>query len=1244
LFGKKISTWEFRANLGDEMSKLALFLLFFVMISSAAVTRPWENASWVASNPNIFNYGIDVWWNLPEFEASLDTLPVHDHVPDTSVQTELAEAERAKSEARKNLVGCSKFSEVAHLWSVPSSSIIAVIPTFNTVVDCYSYKNNWKLAVDHSLNALELSSSLAEKTVSEARNSFDAVRFLGLCNPSFSSRPNDLCNKGSSALISYDSHLSDGSYGTFQLFLNLGSELENELVQHKPDFSSLEAMFALLWSENGTIPTFQHINNQSKEAISSAEGQYDVLRRISLERKTFVEKKISGLKQHKIHLITRSSLSHSASALGTVSEQFSSIQVQKSLLDSALHNTELLRQNIYQKEYLASAIINMNSTASNYSQLIQKSEVLLETALTAVDQQKEEAQNEILISSQQQNLNPDSVRLLQKANSSFNQGQSSQHLGTMFEHYSDAARYARMALNQRPAESKILITSALSTLEDLVLRAKKDEIDVTTEEETLLLVQSLDSFEVDAYVQAAISSIISKASLYYADDLAISRASIIEQISLAGPAAQDLLGELKRLENGRVVDGVVKIPESIGYLKQLQNHYLYLEGELKMYLAEVLSNSVSSSSKIFFSNIVLDQPTDVLMDIIINNPKDYGGKEISVPVRLSPPIHFLYSDVSAGQQHIENMYTEDDVLYLLFSEIRPFETKRISIEKQEVIAHTLSKQISAVGTGSGMAYVTEVLEFELDYYVPHHELLQDYSKTLIDGAPPTRPLEAGKHTISSEYLLEDAYTESLSNIKSYVLGTRSKIEYVLEIVPKIDLDTVPILITSANSTEISSFSMYPTTGEKLDSPKKLSDVSYLSTLHNLKAGFPSRIRVSYVVEDPASYLSSQLAVFDGLNLTSEEKSLHLQAQSLANSGNFTQAIELLEKIKLLKKEQEKEDAKARKKISLLEAKLQEERNELDLLPPDSYGSSVMSKLRARKEELELLSNTLLHANTSNKLSLLESVDFKWLSKELNSFAKSSYKEYNTLKERLYHTRNSTTPPEYLFFETALNRLQAAPNVEYAVTVAKALSEIKTIVEKEEALQQSKIDSRSLLLDKFRLELEPLLKQYSHQSSEAKGTDYSSRFTESISQVEKLLKAAESSLVETPLHFDSKFNSLNQSAKKIRLILSSLRNESASQIALLETLSYQKSLNEESRTELSRKLSTIRSIHQSGDYINSLRASSILSKSIKEVQNDDHSGLLVLGVTAIAILAALLVYLLKPKKNPVLKKVPRLGDF
>jgi hypothetical protein len=1226
------------------MSKLALFLLFFVLVSNATFIRPWDNASWIATNPNIVSTGVEIWWNLPELQKTLDSFQLPEETQNSAVDGEIWKARDAKNTASKNYYGCMALPELVKLWGNQAQAPVAVFQSFSAAFSCVEYEKNWKLALDHSLTALELSETQALNSISTSRRTFDRIRFLGLCNLSFRARPDDICNSGEIAFSSYDSHQTEGNFGAMSIFQNHSEELSNQLRSHNPDLSFINLAFGLLWGTNGTIQTHERITNKSLEAVENANMQYEILQSIAHQRKRTAEGVISELEKQKIHLISRATSSTELDFAGTIRDYFVRLQEEKSQTDQELQEAGFVRNSIFLDGCLATAISQTNKTANKYSHILSETDSIRNAARLAVKQQMEEAKTELERTQLERQLNPASIELLQKANKSFVSAQKSTVMGVQYEKYSESTILARMARSQRSSESQILIQTSISKLQTLIKNARTDDIDVTTEEETLSLLGGLEEYEIDAYVQSAISNIISKARLKYADDLMRKRSSLIKKISLGGSSTQDLKSELQKFETGVVVDGSILFPESIGHLKQLKSNYAYVEDELALHLGDVVGNSMAGSATPIFSPIYLDTPADIVLDVVLTNPMQYGARNVQVPVTASPQVPFLYSDVVSGKGSLSGLYTDSEYLYLTFSNVSPFEQKRLTLSKSMVIAHTESKSVHAVAIGNGMALVKEVLEFQLDMPIPHLELLQDNYKATIDGASATRPLDSGKHKLRLEYYVPDAYMEAVSNLKSYPIGPKSQIEYVITITPTIDLDVVPILVESTNNSGISSMSIYAITGEKMTKPKKLSENAHSADISNLVANVPAKIHISYLVEDSKSFFESELLPYRNLELGPDAKKLFDQAEQHASGGNYSQAIELIKQLQATHKSEQKQLDGMEKKIAVLSGKLQNELSELnEHLPAETLASPFLSKLEARRIELAKISSNVPKLNVSERLAALEAIDFRWIGKELNAHAKSSYKEYNDLKERFYVAGNSTTASEFMTFESSLNRFQASPRVEYAVAVVDSLEEVRSLVKSQEVLLSEELSERKHMFEKFKEKTNSILEPYSKQLSAAKGTDYSGRFAISSSTVEKQLKDVGNSIDSDPRIFNGKLESLNISLRKMYSILSSLENESLSTISLNEHLIIRLP-DSDSKSNLIDNLRTMKKLHESSEYVNSLRAGVAISEKLKQEQNPDGDGLLMLGISAMAILAILAFYLFKPKPKPALKKVPKLGDF
>ena len=936
------------------MSKLALIFLLFVSVISAAYQRPWENQSWVSSNPNIFSYGVELWWNVPELHKTMESLEFQDIEYKGGVKTYVDQAKLRKKQTEENYWACTSDPHLDSLWLMAGphvSSFMSLLSEFSKISNCITYKSNWIAVVDSSLNSLEQSSRDASISIASARKNYDEINFLGLCNVNFTYRDSQNCAGMEAAFIAIDNNLTEGKYGGYNLFLTTSKDIEKELLKPEPNLSSLTNMLALIWDDEGAISLFDNLNQTAVDIKHTNEQRFDSLLSTANGREMILASNIAEMEKQRLYLIQNAPSSFEAQKTETVKILFENLKQEKNKVDVKLQQAELVRWMVFQQNYLADAIMETTGAADEFDALIEESSDILDSARVTVQQQKNEAEEEILKASAVPNPSPSAVDTLNEAKKFFEEGENTQTFGDQFLYYSKAAALARSASDQRNYESEALIQSSIAQLEELIANAKKDGINVVAEEENLAMLKELDSYQVETYVQSSINSIISKAKTKYDDSLIDLRSIITDMISFAGPSAADLSTDLEKYEQGMITDGKIDYLNSIGRLSELMDNYLYLEEELSQYMGAVVGNILSTTASPLIYNVFLDEPADVELDVMFANNKKYGAQNVNTRVTLPSVIPFLYSDIESGQESVEGIYVDGNDLVITFNEVAPFETKRVQFSKKIIAADTVSKKTSAEGIGNGAAYVDEVLEFELGFDIPRLELLQDLSNTLIDGADPGRPLKKGTHTMTSQRTLSDAYEETVTEITSYPLGINSQVEYNIKITPKMDLDSVSLFIDSLNNSAISSLNVFCATGEKLDDVERISETQYTAKIFNLKENSTAVVRVSYLVEDTESFVRRQISELENMNASETCMSVLDEAKIQTAAGNHTKALELVETFKQFLKEEQKQVAKLQKEYDELNKKFSDEFAEiLEVLPSAPLNSSFTEKLSARKDE------------------------------------------------------------------------------------------------------------------------------------------------------------------------------------------------------------------------------------------------------------------------------------------------------
>jgi hypothetical protein len=158
-----------------------------------------------------------------------------------------------------------------------------------------------------------------------------------------------------------------------------------------------------------------------------------------------------------------------------------------------------------------------------------------------------------------------------------------------------------------------------------------------------------------------------------------------------------------------------------------------------------------------------------------------------------------------------------------------------------------------------------------------------------------------------------------------------------------------------------------------------------------------------------------------------------------------------------------------------------------------------------------------------------------------------------------------------------------------------------------------------------------LKKYIGEATAAKGTEFSPLFTytekeveSKITELEKLFKAADQQLVQ------NKMDSLNKTGQNLVDTINLLRNQANSKLELVERLYNETApgMGQSERNTLEQKIGSMRGLVNSGQYVNALRAAGKILDDIQGAKGGGTNNLLLLGITAIAILAVVIVYVLK----------------
>ncbi|MFH1785480.1 MAG: hypothetical protein ABH842_03545 [Candidatus Micrarchaeota archaeon] len=1219
---------------------LVLSILFILLsISFASFSRPWLDENWVDSNPNIWTYGMEYWWNLPEFDKTINSIDF-DQLPNLQnypkIKNYIEQTKNYGETSQKNMNDCI-FEVIVAVGSFsPSATFFSA---FANSSDCRTYKKNWVKSVDYALLALEESDSAAKKAISSARASYENIKFLGLCDKDYSDFGSDNCNNISIIFTIIDNNLSEGTYGQYPMFLQYHDQVQEELLEPTPDLSLSDSMLYLIFGDNGTLDVFEKLKNSSDKLTADAEKEFQFrLQKISIQ-KSQTEQRISELKKADFGLITDGVKSSSTTSVGSISEIFYGLEKESQDLGRIYSETIVQHGHSTEQSYLSNSLSMTTSISTKYSDLFSKLELLKDGAVEVLLQKQQEAEEEI---SNTEDFfmkivpSPEGLQMLETAKEKLETGKSASTAGTAFVLYSKSAAFARSARNTGKFEDQVQTNILITKLEHLILMAEKDGINVVDEKESLTLLKSLEFPQKDQILLASIDNIILKAKSKYEANLLMMRTEIKEKISLIGPVVGLISKDMEDYEFGLIKDDEIIFPDAIGSLKKLKLNYESVELALDEYTSVLVSNSMTTKTSPIFGQVWFDKPTDVFLDIVlVNGP--YSASNVKVQVDIGSKIPFFYSDIVTGKDEVTSLFDTGNQLFFVLKNVEPFDIKRITLQKSLIISHILSNEHTAEGVGNGLVRIYDKINFELDYQVSKIEVPYVMENCMIDDLPNPTLLSTGKHELRCEKTIY-GYDQQITNIKTSMSGTKTKIEYEITISSDFDLSTLLVQIDNTTGSQISSLQAVvsgATLKEKKNSGSQVSVV-----ISDVKKDQTTTMYLSYLVDDPENYIMEKINQIPNNN-QSEVEDLLESAKEQSVLGNYENALKLVEEAKTTSNEYTKQQTKLETKYGDLSKKATNEINLIEKTLPDfDVNTSVYEKLKTRMLEMEKVLED--NSTMEDKLTLLESFDFNWLSKEVTSFKKEAYKEFNNLKERFYRTGNFSTPPEFLALENAIIQLETTGQVEYLSDVSNALENAKFLVENEELAYKKSQDS---IVDSFSLiksNILHLLDSYNTQASAAKGTEYSNLFTESGTKLVKLLDDAEKLIGKDVGQFTLKLDEITKSEDKMQFILESLKEETETKILTISSLLASRQFDQSKKPDLETKFQSMQDLASKGDYVNALRAGNIILGEF-EVKDPEPNNILLFSVTALAILSGAGFYLLNQNKPKELKKLPTADE-
>ena len=1288
---------------GCQMRWLAkvILLLGFICFSASAystyIEHPWEYYYWKSNSPSM-GYLSDEWiWQPYAIDNTLTLLRLDNITAQMDPEeteliygardarvnaTELKakcidEIEFAEKIATMN--GWSEYANTIGFWTSggmtfgPIVGAASFIYTVHTVLSdyaqhqedyiqfCSGYGDAWAGTMEKSMDALASSMDKVDREYSALTSEFYSLNRTGLCDQDYTGAGHEECLKVQTAIGVMDSGSIEGSYGTYNTVKNNLGFIRDELKKNFSNTALFSDTMNTIWKTDGVIEMLKGLRMKANSSRTSAEAAYDKVLWNATTKKSRVNEAIGLLEKQELQLIKSAPIIQGevgASETGTIAERYAQSLERTSRANDMYSSASAIHAERTRVGYLKESVGNMAGADFEFGSLELALSLLKSDAEKVTSDQKQTASGKIaevksLISSAP--ASPFILEKVREAEKYFSDGQAAILLGRQYNYYSMAAASAREAItkyNMQSYNESIELEALKAELGTMIQNAKKDGIETFAQQQVLDDLKEEDFLWVKEQLVNAENEIVESARIKYGW-LEDKREELLKKIRLTGGEADDQLTTMANAERG-IVDsgGRIDYRKGLGRLKALADTYASVEKTLDGYIEEIVAHSTMVEPEVYMDEVALDEPTDITIDLLVINTNVYETENVALNVELPVSVDLMYSDITAGADMVSSvLMTGADRVTIYMKKVDPFAKHRITFETEKIIAHTTKASRKAIGLGGGSASIDEQIDFVLDSDVNSLAIPAGMKNVMIDGLAPGRPLKKGSHMLSSEYVMEDAYNESIGNLKTASLGLNSQVDYDVLIDPSIDLDSVTVFIDP--NAKISNLNVIAMAGGSTGNQKKIAEGRYSYEVLDLIAGKQALVKVSYILENASGYVASELGILEHGNYSANVKGLVAEARAAFDSGDVNVALAKIQQANALIKSEAAETEKTLRKIDALKSDIQAEIDEIEDVLASAKGSNspFVAKLSARASDLRKRILDSSAKEPGDALRELEEVDLKWKGSEIKSLRKEVFDEYNKLKLRFAEAGNTSTPIEFLDLEDALNLLDATNRLGDAVMLIGSAEKAKAAVAAQEKEATQWRDSVKQYFENLSEGVRANLKKYVAEATAAKGTEFSPLFTytekeveSKITELEKLIKAADPKLVQ------SKMDALNKTDQTLADTINLLRNQANSKLELVERL-YNESAAGMGQTEQSaieQKIVNLKGLVSSGQFINALRAAGKILDDISQAKGGGTSSLLLLGITAMAILAVVAVYVFKQnegrkKEGKILKKLEKTDE-
>jgi hypothetical protein len=1020
------------------------------------------------------------------------------------------------------------------------------------------------------------------------------------------------------------------------------------LSKYAPLLDGYSNLIELIWGDGGVIEDATNIKGEAETALKNSQQEYK--NKVELVRKSLdqLKKHFNNLKSEELYKIKEATYLTSTLVAGSgqkISDRFENTENEIDGVEKELAVAERLYYEA-KSGYIKNATKKLDSLLEKIDELDDAIDGLEKDSKDVVEAKRSEVANllaEFEALTKGKLLTKEVKELYDSASYEIKQGDSGGSLGACFFHYSNAEKKLKAAKSlflEKPAELVVSIKAEIERLEKLVAGAEKDNIEVSTEKTLLRLISENPDVWVGSETAANLNrieqNIIKKAELKWGF-LERKRYELLQKIELGGRELSDLKSSIEIAEDGAFDNrGKIKWSEALGRLKAIHEAYTEIENQItQKELALLTGNGLVVNKAVFIGEVELEKPVEISVDIFIKNPYPYNASNVAV--KVANDIRLLESNIIKGREFLSAIAQTDSILTLYMKQIDPYANYEILFKKNETIVHIISNKTEIYAGPDGSAIGKEEITFLLDYDVSSFSpMMNEGDNVEIDGLSFSRTLKKGTHKLTRSYVIKEAYRSECANYNAKKDFLRTNIQYDINILPLFDIKELTFFVEKP--LDAKSFSVNSLGLEKITEKTDIGNGLYSFKVLNLKKGKATTLRVTYFVDNATDYLNKQLSLFDVTNLSETARTIYDQVVAAIAANNITEALAKIEQLKGIIEKEKKEREKISSEYARLFGTFEDEKKKIDealsALKIADINSSIVGLLEARSA---LLNKTLTAAaakDSAEGVKLLEAVDKTWLKNELATIKKEIFNEYNSYK-KAYLNLTDTLSSEFADFESTYAKFEASNDVEDLPALLIAQKKVKDAVNaaklNESAIHASIHDSFKLL----RANITALLNKYVAEKKIASGTQFAALFSIDEKEVQRHLKEIEKALEggRSLKELNDLISKSQEDVVALSNFFSSLEDEANEMTKVAEeAYNRQTGLSDADRKTAAQYIANAKNALADKKYVDALKASEKALALLKTSTQKEDVSLLLLGLTALFIIGAISIYIIKYRKD------------